>query len=172
MKTTSGCFLFFIIAYSIILECTPLFYNIGIYSNCSDSHNRTQFNEDAGLLSNFYNNIIYEVQTNILESIDHFVYETYDVCDNMTYLVEIVQDLALNEKYKYTFSDPYTNKQNVKSSIIVVFAHLPLEMSGFVKSVMKDVLIFDAELRVNQNGVVINPVQNWVEDLVELVRYF
>ena len=86
------------------IEC-ELFYQIGLYSNCTGKANRTQFNIDVGLVSDFNRDIVhmmksYQQEFYSTNYIQEFETEVYDVCDNVTHLAEILQNLTLNARYK------------------------------------------------------------------------
>ena len=125
------------------------FYQIGIYSNCSEKTNRTRLNIDAGILSDFYRE--FSVKNGFPDTLfpynsplfTGFVYEEYDVCDNFTYLVEIVQNLSLNERY--TIQDG--NKSYSNSSIVDIFMHASVEMISFIKSTFTEIPVYDIDYR-------------------------
>ena len=154
------------------IECKT-FYQIGIYSNCAGKANRTQLNIDAGLVSDFNKNIIRqmrEFQQNIFPSkyTYDFVYEVYDVCDNVTHLAEIVQNLSLHEHYTFQVHD----KNYVYSSIIDIFMHASVEMVSFVKSTFNKFPVHDIDYRVQIDDSVYDFTNEMTRNLVALVKYF
>ena len=136
------------------VECEP-FYQIGIYSNCSEKTNRTQLNIDAGIVSDFYRE--FSAKNGFPERLKipfnsplftQFVYEEYDVCDNFTYLVEIVQNLSLSERYTIQNG----NKSYSNSSIVDIFMHASVEMVSFVKSTFTKIPVYDIDYRVQNDN--------------------
>ncbi|XP_066932269.1 uncharacterized protein [Clytia hemisphaerica] len=144
-------------------------YTIGIYSNCSESvENRTQFLIETSLVTEYYRQIIDErnAEHNTGELIQH---EVYDVCDNTTYLAEIIQDLTLSERYKLQYGyHKYTN-----SKILAIFAQMPKRMTDFlIASVIDDIPIINLDTELLADGSIYNPIQSFVNDLIQIVQNF
>ena len=71
------------------IEC-QIFYQVGIYSNCTGKANRTQLNIDAGLVGDFNGDIVHQMRDYLqlkysMNYTHDFVYEVYDVCDDITH---------------------------------------------------------------------------------------
>ena len=95
------------------------YYEIAIYSNCTGKANRTQLNIDAGLVSDFNREMKKSVQSYYKiksHTKDEFTYQVYDVCDNFTLIVELVQNLILDENFQIQDQKKYS-----KSSMVAFF---------------------------------------------------
>ena len=191
---------------TVMVKCeTPMFYQIGIYSNCTGKANRTQLNIEAGLVRDFNRHLIKEMSHlefmpnnthlikkwsqeylslpdniqlhimsptfNIQNFTYDFVYEEYDVCDNITYLAGIVQNLVLSQRYK--IQDDQSQAENKSSSSIIdIFMHTHVEMVSFVKSIFNEIPIYDIDYRTQTDGSVYDITDKASEVLVSLVQYF
>ena len=144
------------------------YYEIGIYSNCTGKANRTQLNFDAHQVSNFNRDMMNGVQSHPnLQSIKaKLIYKVYDVCDNFTYLAEIVQNLILDENLKIQGDKSYSH-----SSIIDFFMYTPVEMTTFVKNVFTQVPVYDIDRRIRKDGSIYNPIDSFVQDLIKLIEF-
>ena len=76
------------------------------------------------------------------------IYKEHDVCDNLTALVEIVQNLNLDEHFQIQEKE----KNHSKSSIIAVFMYTPLQMATFVKNAFPQIPVYDVDHRIQKDG--------------------
>ena len=147
------------------------FYGIGIYSNCTGKVNRTQLNIDAGFVSDFNRDMIQGTKSyaNSLGSHEftESIYKEYDVCDNFTLLAEIVDNLILNDNFHFRSHDT-----NLSYSLIdAFFMQTPPEMTSFVKNVFTEIPVYNVDHRIQEDGSIYNPVDDFVEDLTRLVEF-
>ena len=156
-----------------LVQCEQ-FYQIGIYSNCTDKVNRTILNKEAGLVSDFNRDIIQQIRSyhrNVIirDYDDHkFVYEEYNVCKNITYMAEIVEELILNERYRIQDK----NKNYSDSAIIDIWTHASVKMVAFVKSTFPNIPVYDNDYRNQTDGSIYDPLADLVKGLVRLIQYF
>ena len=85
----------FVMFLELRMICSVTYYQVGIYSNCTDRTNRTQLNINAGLVSDFNRDMIAGMKSRYGIN-DDLIYQVYDVCDNITLLAEIIQNLILD----------------------------------------------------------------------------
>ena len=147
--------------------CCAKYFEIGIYSNCTDRDNRTQLNIDAGLVSDFNREIIDDLKRSYYNATKFPEYHVYDVCDNYTLLAEITQNLILDENLNIEKKE----KNHSYSSIIVFFMYTPIKMTTFVKNVFTRIPVYDIDHRIQMDGSVYNPVDDFLEPLVSLVEF-
>ena len=94
------------------------------------------------------------------------IYKVYDVCDNFTYLADIVQNLILDENFKIQDEQNFSH-----SSIIDFFMYTPLEMTSFVKNIFTQIPVYDIDHRIQKDGSVFKPVDGFVDDLISWVKF-
>ena len=163
--------IFGIFSLIVAVKCVTL-YQIGIYSKCSGRDNRSQLNIDTVLVSDFYRDAIPQLRH--LEYNGRipyeFVYEEYDVCDSITYLTEIIQNLTLGERYMNQFG----NKNYSVSLIIDIFVHASNEMTSIFKSTFQQIPIYDIDygLQTHDYDTSYDITTVSTRTLVALVKYF
>ena len=152
----------------IMVYCGDTYYEIGIYSNCTGRSNRTQLNIDAGLVAEFNEAMIKGIRDRHRSKINaKLIYKVYDVCDNFTYLADIVQNLILDEKFQIQDEKNYS-----RSSVIDLFMYTPLEMTSFLKNVFTQIPVYDIDHRIRKDGSVYNPVDGFVvDDFITWVKF-
>ena len=155
----------------IVVKCET-FYQIGIYSNCTGKANRTELNKDADLVRDF-NKIMFQRMIDYQQAYysinytHHFIYQEYDVCDNMTLLAAIVQNLTLNKHYKIQAE----NRTYSDSSIMDIFMDTSFQMVSFVKSTFTKIPIHNSDARTQTDGSVYDITDEATLNLVALVKY-
>ena len=162
---SSKIFLTLLVFLELRMICCAKYYEIGIYSNCTDRDNRTQLNIDAGLVSDFNEAMITKVRKSHFEGYilpsNLSEYHVYDVCDNFTLLAEIVQNLILDKKFRI---EEKGNNYSY-SSIIAFFMYTPLEMTTFVKNMFTQIPVYDIDHRIKEDGSVYNPADTLVKTI-------
>ena len=156
-----------------IVNCeTQMLYQIGIYSNCTGiERQRTELSDEAEVVSDFNKYMIdrdyQSIKTNN-ETIGYdFAYEEYDVCENITFLTEIVQNLILNESYNFQAE----NETYLTSSIIGIFMHTSVEMASLVKSIFTLIPVYDYDYRTQKDGSIYDITDEAAEALVLLIKH-
>ena len=156
------------------------FYTVRLYSSCLDEVERTQENINAEKVNRFTRGILkgvnispYDNGTNgyykDLTPAQEFIDEIHDICYDIIYLTQVLENLILNANY--TFRDENTRNHS-GSLIAAVFTYMPVHMTTLVKSLMPNITVFTVEPTIKDDGSIYNPVDGWVDDLVRLVQYF
>jgi len=150
------------------LQALPI-YNIGIYSICSNSPNRTTFNEEAENFDDIISSMLGDIQRTFLpEPSNYYVYHSFDVCNNETMVLEIIVQLLLDEQYAMKISGVYQKRY----SIIQLFLLLPEHLTKLIFEAFSftDIAVVYPKLQVSDSGAMFsNELTSWVDSLLQLV---
>ena len=153
MNFNNSIIYYLVLLLKVTMVYSMTYYEIGIYANCTGRPNRTQLNIDAGLVSDFNKDMRKKVLSHpnmYFFRKAELIYKVYDVCDNFTYLTEIVQNLILDENLTIHGKKKYSH-----SSIISFFIQTPVEMTTFVKNVFTKVPVYDIDHRIKMGQSII-----------------
>ena len=109
-------------------------YVIGLYSKCLGQTNRTKFNMEAETIDVFYTSFFASQQRRYSKITGNssmqkpkVIHLSFDICENMTQLASITQNLKLNKSFEYVVENDF-------DAIISVIMYAPDDMVRFVQA--------------------------------------
>ena len=131
---------------NLLTSTTPteedVLYFVGIYSACYERTNRTDENKLCQYTDEYVRSEIQSAKELSLEEsrLSQTQYISYDVCDDLENLYELVQTLLLNDKYMVS---AHNLTDVTKSQIGFVVIQLPKPMTKFFTGLYYDAAVID-----------------------------